>query len=466
MAGAVEYDWKRYPEVEAAVARWVNVGLAGNPFAAGLAQRMNAETGTRFIDWLDHLIIGDAEVSSAEMEGWGFTRDWATTDVGGGLVYRHEGGLYPRVITRTRGDTAVIELAIKVESVADFSRAHDLGLKIDGYALGPYRVGRVDGATRLAAVERRGSRTLDPWDSELARSGRLAPHAARDALAARELWIARKRGGLEEAERFDELDDLLDRVIELCHGSSDLACHLVFEAERAYWQSRNRAARVQKERQDRLGLGWANHDHHTFRCSRRHFSKVMKVFRTLGFEPRERFHAGAQAGWGAQIVEQPVTGIVIFADLDLSPEEVEIDFTREPLRELDRPATVGLWVALHGESLLAAGMHHLEAQFDYDAAVEQLAAVGIATMPPFTNFPFLRQAFTAGERWAVSPERLEAAFARGWIDASQKAEFAANGALGSHLEILERNEGFKGFNQTGVSAILAETDPRRHMGGH
>ena len=35
------------------------------------------------------------------------------------------------------------------------------------------------------------------------------------------------------------------------------------------------------------------------------------------------------------------------------------------------------------------------------------------------------------------------------------------GAIGSHLENLERNEGFKGFNQTGVSEIISATDPRK-----
>ena len=34
------------------------------------------------------------------------------------------------------------------------------------------------------------------------------------------------------------------------------------------------------------------------------------------------------------------------------------------------------------------------------------------------------------------------------------------GAVGSHLENLERNDGFKGFNQTGVTEIIKETDPR------
>ena len=35
------------------------------------------------------------------------------------------------------------------------------------------------------------------------------------------------------------------------------------------------------------------------------------------------------------------------------------------------------------------------------------------------------------------------------------------GAVGSHLEILQRSDGFKGFNQSGVSKIISKTDPRK-----
>src|SRR5262249_1981711 len=150
-------------------------------------------------------------------------------------------------------------------------------------ALGPYRVGRVPGKpTTLAAVERRGYRGFEPFPGELARVGRMAPQVARDALAARDLWHGRRRRFDDDAEGFDHTEALLGRVIDLA-GSVDLACHLVFEAERAYWQSRNRAAQVQKARQDRLGLGWANHDHHTFRSSRRLFPRLIAIFERLGF---------------------------------------------------------------------------------------------------------------------------------------------------------------------------------------
>ena len=39
-------------------------------------------------------------------------------------------------------------------------------------------------------------------------------------------------------------------------------------------------------------------------------------------------------------------------------------------------------------------------------------------------------------------------------------QFVNEGAIGSHLENLQRKGGFKGFNQKSVSVIIAATDPR------
>jgi hypothetical protein len=463
------FEWQRWPETEACVDELISRALEGNTFAATLAERMQRDTATRMKDWVDHLVVRAPRGLEARLRQLGYERQAAAYAIGV-PIFSHPGGIFPR-IALARGDSSpggaaapeVTELAIKVESVPGFSRAHDLGLEIAGYAMGPYRVGRIAGhRTTLAVIERRGYTGFEPYPGELARAGRMKPHAARDALAARDLWEARRRRHDDDAAGFDATLATLECVIELA-GSTDLACHLVFEVERAYWQSRNTAAGAQKARQDRLGLGWANHDHHTFRCSRQFFPRVIGIFTRLGFQLRERFHAGAHAGWGAQVLEHPVTGIVIFADLDLAPEEASHDFTSHALPDLGRPGTVGLWVALHGESMLEAGMHHLEAQFDFDALRDGLKAeTGIETMPPFSNFPFLRQAFTAGERWPVARHRVDRALALGWIDADQHAKFLREGAIGSHLENLERREGYKGFNQQAVSAIIAATDPRLH----
>jgi hypothetical protein len=119
-----------------------------------------------------------------------------------------------------------------------------------------------------------------------------------------------------------------------------------------------------------------------------------------------------------------------------------------------------LWCKLHGEALLQAGMHHLEAQFDFDAARAQLEREGVMTMAPFTDFAYLRQAFTQGDVWRVEPSRLAAARMAGFVTDEQAEKFAKDGALGSHLEILERNQGYKGFNRTGISQIIRRTDPR------
>ena len=83
-------------------------------------------------------------------------------------------------------------------------------------------------------------------------------------------------------------------------------------------------------------------------------------------------------------------------------------------------------------------------------------------MKPFTDFPYLRQAFTEGERWPVRPERIDRLLKDGLITPEQADKFRREGAIGSHLENLERNQGFKGFNQTGVSEIISATDPRKH----
>jgi len=456
------FDWKLWPETEALVGRWVGLALEGNAFAARLAGRMREETNTRFADWVDHLVVGGGSGLAAELRTLGYARQTAAYTAGA-AVYAHVGGIFPRIVVAPGTGSEVRSVAVKVESVAAFSRAHDLGLDVLGYPMGPYRVGRVAGAgTELLAVERRGYLGFEPFPGDLAREGRMRPHAARDALAARDLWRGRRRRFDDDAEGFASAEETLARVIETA-GSRDLACHLVFEAERDYWQSRNRAARVQKERQDRLGLGWANHDHHTFRSSRRFFPRLIAMFESLGFALRERYHAGERAGWGAQILEHPTTGVVIFADLDLAPDEAGHDFAHDALDDLPRPNTVGLWVGLHGESILGAGMHHLEAQFDFDGLREGLKTeAGVETMPPFSDFPFLRQAFTAGERWPVETLRADRLRELGRIDADQHAKFLGEGAIGSHLENLQRREGYKGFNQRSVGAILAATDPRLH----
>lgn len=449
------FDWPLAHEAENLIRDRLTRFLALNGFAAGLAGRMQAETGTDFFEWVDHLVLSPGDGPALLKAG--FVNDPRAEIPGNELVLEHPRATLPRVLLRkARRNPSVV--AIKPEFVAEFVAAMGLRGKVEGAIRSRYRRVTVaeENGTRLEAVERRAYRGFVP--APLKR-GELEA-----ILQTAELFNTRLRRFDNDAEGCRMAMRILNRALLLV--GRDVACHLFFEAERAYWQRRNRAARLQKFRQDQLGLGWGNHDHHTFRCSRAHFADLVHFLDKLGFQKRERFYAGAEAGWGAQVAEQPVTGVVVFADVDLAPEETAIDFSVSRLPPGAKLGTVGLWVGLHGESFLEAGMHHLEARFDFTSLRDQLQMQGVNTMKPFSDFAFLRQAFTEGERWPVNPQRAGRLLEQGLITREQFDSFIRAGAIGSHLENLQRHGGFKGFNQKAVSAIIAATDPRNQPASH
>jgi len=454
---AESFQWEPQPAAAALVSRLIDQFLAINDDVVRLAQRMHVETGTRLNDWVDSIWLpksfeqGSIEKNLAEV---GFETEESSPQ-----VWHHPGGIFPQIVI---GPVALLDwneknenltLAIKINDVAHFARIHSLDeSRLLGQPGSRLRVASFSPQqdTVLVAIERQGWQDLTmPTET-----------GEQIALAARhhQQLAVRNRSSTATQSGFDFCANMLRQAID--DLGTDWACHLFFAAERTYWMSRNFAARVQYDRQQQLGLGWANHDHHTYRSSRSCFHLLIGVLEQMGFQCRERFYAGQEAGWGAQVLEQPQAGIIVFADVDLSPEEISADFSHQPLPHRDQLGTVGLWCALHGESFLAAGMHHLECQFDFDAARSQLAEAGVETMAPFTDFPFLKQAFTQGQMWPVEPDRIEAALADGHISQKLAEQFRREGALGSHLEILERNDGYKGFNQTGVSDIILRTDPR------
>ena len=446
------FQWTPQPKAEALIKRLLNDFLARLPFARTLKDRLQSEAGVRLIDLIDHIALPASASIADELLSAGYERKAAE---GAKNCFVQGQGLFPPILV---GETDKPQLFLKVESVADFLSVWQIGPthKIQGLPLAPLRRARISSGQgiELWVVERHGYAGFAIKEFAPDRLVLVFKHL--DDLRRRPRDLER------DGEGFDEANLLIDAAIT--DLGVDRACELFFIAEREYWQRRNRAGQVQKARQDRLGIGWANHDHHTYRSSREQFAPLIAFFEKLGFACRERFYAGAQAGWGAQIVEQPNAKIVIFADVDLSPDEIMNDFPHEGLPPRKELGTVGLWCALHGEAFLQAGMHHLECQFDFEGLKHQLETdAGVKVMKPFTNFPYLRQAFTEGEVWPVRAQRIEKLVREGRITETQAQHFRDHGALGSHLENLERNEGFKGFNQTGISEIIHRTDPRKQM---
>jgi hypothetical protein len=446
IAALTAHTWTPQPEPARFVQHVLNDCVSRCAFAADLSRRMLDETGTRLVDWLDHFGLPEEDPALRELGSVGYER----ADQSGVTGWEHHEGLFPRI--RVHNGVSR-QLAVKVESVVDFLVAHGLtGIQIEGPPLASVRVATVarENDVEVLVVERHGSLAFDPDPNEDVPLAAIARHAESLRLRRRD-FASDDDGFIHAIQRIEPAIAELGR---------DRACELFFAAEREYWLRRNKAGRIQRARQDLLGLGWANHDHHTYRSSRKNFALLIAFLERLGFECRERFYAGREAGWGAQVIGHPVTGITIFADVDMSPEEVSQDFSHETLPPREELGTVGLWCALHGEAFLQAGLHHLECQFDFAATRDQLREAGIDTMPPFTDLPYLRQAFTRGEQWPVDPDRVEQLRGAGRITDDQAQQFVTNGAIGSHLEILQRDDGYKGFNQRGISEIISATDPR------
>lgn len=458
----MQWTWAPQPRAFSLVQELVNDFLAHCRPAAKLAEQMKGACGTRFIDWVDHIRVPHAVAHEMHLAGRMIDSGFNRVLVHGAEdCFINDKGIFPNILL-TYDKT--VNVAIKVDSVADFLAVWQVphGHVLRGEPGAPLRMAQAFIAPASAtspggelwAVERHGYRGYEVERFDAALAARSAKHL--------ENFRRRQRKWENDADGFAHAAALADAAIS--DLGRDWTCDLFFQSEREYWQRRNRAAQVQKARQDKLGLGWANHDHHTYRSGRGVYHHLIAMLEKLGFHCRERFYAGAEAGWGAQVLEQSIAGITIFADVDMTPEELMGDFAHQGLPPQDKLGTIGLWCALHGEAFLQAGMHHLECMFDWHALKAQLETEAhIKTMDPFTTFPYLRQAFTEGERWAVDARRVDALLDKHQITKKQAEEFKKRGAVGSHLENLERNDGFKGFNQHGVSQIISKTDPRKLM---
>lgn len=445
------FFWYCQRDAEALILRHVESCQERNEYLKKLAIQLKEQTSTRLIDWIDHIEVGYSDSLNRELEEAGFLSEMATPMY---RVFYHPGAKLPLIVVKDQTHPFV-GLAISVESIAEFLMCQGISSWIEGSPFSPFRRASIskEQGVFISAVERRGVLSMEPIT--------LREGEADKILAAYEKWQMRPRSQVTEEDEDEGLKMAISLAEELVESvGQGMGAWIVLDVERRFWQSKNRAGQIQKNRQDALGLGWANHDHHTFRSSRRAFRHLVRLFEILGFTCRERFYAGHEAGWGAQVMEHKQAGLVLFLDVDLSPEELDIDFAHLALEERSVLGTIGLWCALHGESILKSGMHHLEAQFDFECLQKDLTSMGIGMMAPFTNLPHLRQAFTVAEKWQVDPRRIQRLLEKGYITGEQAVRFREQGALGSHLENLERKEGFKGFNQRSVSDIIHRTDPR------
>jgi len=224
-----EFQWSPQPQAEAWVRDVVDDFLARNTYAATFARRLAAEAGVRFHDCIGHVSFtrDDGRVAAAIEAGWRHDR----TEDGGVAVYVNDHGIFPPIAVG-----CCDEVAMKVESVADFLAINGLTRAVDGEPLSDVRVCTVsdEGGWQFAVIERHG-------DASFKAPGKAPAHALA-RLKHLEAFRTRPRD-VPDAEGFAAAERLVDAAIaDLGVG---LTCDLFFAAEREYWRRRHRAAQVQ-----------------------------------------------------------------------------------------------------------------------------------------------------------------------------------------------------------------------------
>ena len=304
------FDWALFPKAEFFIQNEIDKFLSKNNLAATLVNEVQQKTSTRIFDWVDHLVVSADEVDEDDLFKLGF-RESKTIE--GQTVLRVEGStLFPMLLKSGKAS----ELALIVEDIDTFRKVYGKNKNVQGAPNAGLRKLLLINESNFvfSVVERRGFSGYSAEESE-----DIDYYiAASKALGSRRRTFSSEEEGVLESEKlFTNLESKI---------SKQRLADAFFRAERRYWESRNHAGSIQKGRQDEVGVGWGNVDHHTFRSSRQNFASLIKIFELLGLNPRERFHAGAQAGWGAQILEDADGRNVVFADVDLSKEEKDVDF--------------------------------------------------------------------------------------------------------------------------------------------
>ena len=292
--------WPRRTAAAALVNSVISTVVDGHPFVHHLAGKLNT-IGVDIAHIVDFIVV-PSEHFNHEWTSAGFARQEGIDELG----FACPDAQLPSVLVCPK--SATYKLYIRVESIEAFLNANNLqNVEIHGSPDADLRFSdELIPGSSCYLVQRNGTRgylVVSPSDSYA-----VAVDAVRDA------YTNRPRTG----------DDLTDTrgaqqafiKAETLVGTGR-AVDEFFSAEREYWMSRNAAGRWQKSRQDTVGIGWSNHDHHTYRSSREGFQGLIQLFLRMGFNLRERFYAGADAGWGAQILEHPVSRVVIFADVDI-----------------------------------------------------------------------------------------------------------------------------------------------------
>ncbi len=432
-----EFDWKTYPETDVLIEQHIEEACAANEDIRAFSTRISALTATSFKEWVESITLSGALLYELERLGFVLQKTFY-----GQKLFVHPRGSFPALRVFPGPVPVVRALTLKVESLSVFRFLSGYYGEVDGTPGSNYsRIMLSDrGGILLFAAEKNG----DVWMPEdLDSEGLMDLEQAHSLMNQRRRFFEAGEDGWKYTER------LMDRVTSLV--GRDRCASLFLEYERRYWEARNSTARFLKARQDTMGLGWGNHDHHAFRSERASVTRFIRLMQTMGFRLRERFVSSLGTGrnlYGVQILEHSGIGALINVHVDLREEEKDFDFAARPLPVIRPAGDVTLWTGMYGESIFEAGLYHLGAKYDYWSLKELLNGVRIEVREPDSESPFLLRAAVHPENWFSTRLRQERLVANGSISPEEARKLSLEGSLGSFLECVHRVDGFKGFKSS------------------
>lgn len=125
-----KFNWSLCYDAENLLLECIDSFLAQNSFARILSERMRNETGTLFLDWVDHLVVSADD--EAAFRGLGFTEDPLGENNDGLTALWHPEAMLPRVLLGAKATPHPRALAIRPEFVAEFAAIHGSTNEIEG----------------------------------------------------------------------------------------------------------------------------------------------------------------------------------------------------------------------------------------------------------------------------------------------------------------------------------------------
>lgn len=393
------------------------------PAARNFQQQLLDTCAVRFSDLVDSIGIRDATALPA--------MGWRRSGPG---VWTHPRLALPDVLERDKPC-----IAFRVEDLEHLLNMLGLETPVEGQAFGPFRRARVFAASDVSfdAVERNGSNTHEALY--------LPERRIRRALIHQQLFRTRRREFRSAEKGMAETRRLVSAAV--ADLGPNWACDLFLRAEREHWMRWCTAGLIQFRRQKRAGIGWSNIDHYTYLASREQAHEAMQMLLELGFQLDTTLNVD---GWASQVVRQPVLGAVVTIDLDLGANE---EFPAQSLPPLLWHGCAGLWVSLHGEGLLEGGLHHVACLLDRSAFPRLAKGDGVSFIPPVSDRHEFFQQMTLADQRAIGPRRIDRLEQHELITGRQAEHFRLHGGLAAHLECVERNDGFSGFDTPATAPV-------------